>query len=262
MGKLAKAGAWISGHATLATAAAGVAVAGVVVVAGRNAQPRSVMPPADGTPLPSGAAGTDPNAVAAFITQGAGLALQGAGLGLGVAQGGLDLAGLAVSATSGIAGILAGSQVEAASRLGSVAESAIGILPSFAPVAGIQPQLTIQPLPLSIPGPAPIPIPRPAPAPAPAPTLVGYRVIIEGAGSITGYIVSSTCTLSPRTLSFGGPSSAAVARGTCNGRVYWRSLGSGGYSGASYVAGLSGGPWRVVREMSDGSRVPIGQSGS
>lgn len=226
--------AWVRGHGALATAAGAGAI--VVVIAARRAQAPKLMPAPDtgqGS-IAAGAAGTDAQAISAAIAQGAGIALQGAGLGLPLAQGGMDLAGEVVGSLAGVAGTLAQSQADVAATIGAVATTVV-------PPGGV--------LPLSSPGflGPPTILPGAGGGTTPAPTVdtfLGYEVGISSAGQVAAYIVSGSCTLSPRTLSFGKASSAPVERGTCGGRTYWRTM-AGAYSGVSYVAGLSTGPWYI-----------------
>lgn len=255
---------------TLAVGGAAVGVATVAVV--RTRSPRRSIPAvstAAAGDAGTGAAPTPGPDVAALIGQGASLALQGAGLGLPLAAAGLGIAGSTAAGSLDLAQLLAQSQVAAAQSLASSLATSLGLLPSFAPVAGITPQNTTQPtsiIPIgAMPPPTSPPAPSTAPPPVPAvspPTLVRYEVVITGPEYVGGAIVNpATCSLSVRDLYFTPPTAAPVARGVCNGRVYWTTL-SGGLAGISYVAGFSGGPWHIERVMSDGSRVNIGQSGS
>lgn len=77
---------------------------------------------------------------------------------------------------------------------------------------------------------------------------LGHYVIIEGKYTLTLYSVSSSCALLyPRKVAFAGPSSARVARGSCGGRTYWRTL-SGDLAGKSYICGTATGyGWHIVR---------------
>jgi hypothetical protein len=77
----------------------------------------------------------------------------------------------------------------------------------------------------------------------------GYHIIIEGAYTMTGYVVSPTCTLTPKVLHFGAGSSASVTRGVCGGMTYWKASGTlgVGYGGISYICGLTGYGWHIVK---------------
>jgi hypothetical protein len=77
-------------------------------------------------------------------------------------------------------------------------------------------------------------------------TFLGHYVVIEGAYTMTLYTVSASCGLTPYRAAFSRPSSAPVAKATCGSRTYWRTL-AGGLTGKSYVCGVTGYGWHVVR---------------
>jgi hypothetical protein len=76
---------------------------------------------------------------------------------------------------------------------------------------------------------------------------LGHYVVIEGAGTLNLYSVSSSCALTSRQdVTFSRASSAPVARGACGTRTYWRTL-AGSLIGKSYVCGVTKAGWHIVR---------------
>jgi hypothetical protein len=78
-----------------------------------------------------------------------------------------------------------------------------------------------------------------------APPAPVYKLIIP-AGTYTGFIVSPTCTLSPRTMHIpAAGSSATVTPRSCGGHMSWR-ITAGGYGGVSLVEGMTRGDWYIT----------------
>ena len=157
--------------------------------------------------------------------------------GLAPTEAALGLAGSVV----GIAGQVAGGSLDAlsglAGTLGSVAGTAVGVLPSFAPVAGIQPQPT-QPAPTS-PTPTPTQPAPTSPTPTPTRTFVGYEVVLAPGTYVIWTVDGAGKLVSRRANTWTATSRAQVARVTSGNTLHWRTIG-GSYNGWSYVPGQSG----------------------
>lgn len=177
------------------------------------------------TPSALGPGGPDA-ATAAMLTGGVQLgattSLEGQKLGQQLGQGGLDLAGLAVSGATGLAAAATGNAAGVATSVAGLAGQLAGILPNLAPPSGYPAQ------PVTPPPPAPAPGPRPAPAPS----FVRYEVV--GIGPLTYFSTPSGGTV--RRLVFARASSAPAQ---LVGAGVWRVTG-GGLLGYHLIAGRSG----------------------
>jgi hypothetical protein len=202
--------------------------------------------------LTGGATGPEALAAAQF---GGTLALSGVELGLRPTEAALGLGQTALGVIGGAFGDITGL----AESLGGVLGGVVGDLSSGQIAPAPAPTPAPVPAPAPAPAPAPTPVPEPPPPaptpepppPAPAPdTFIGYEVYIVGASQIIGYVVSSTGGLSQRILYFSAATWAPVAREESGGRLHWRTT-SGGYSGISYVPGLSTplGGWYIAKHF-------------
>lgn len=208
---------------------------------------------------------------------GAETALRGQQSLVGIAQGGLNLGGLAVQGARAVAEAALGNATAATVTLGDVAGQLVGAV--AAPLAAAQAQAPAPPpvyTPQPTPAPRPAPAPQPAPSPAPSgPSVTGteseYRVVVPG--NVQFFAVPHPGDGKPNAERWNthGPGSwANAARLVTSGVLHWQ-ITNGGMMGWSLVPGRSAGAWYAQRatyqRLSDGTRrlvgvSDIGQSGS